>query len=60
MDNDFPKLDLYVKHTSPLFNALLKRLLPLLEPTRQEKMKEKMQEKILRKFASYAELWNRP
>jgi predicted N-acyltransferase len=44
-------LDLYVKHTSPLFNALLKRLLPLLEPTRQEK--------ILQKFANYGELWNR-
>jgi predicted N-acyltransferase len=44
-------LDLYVKHTSPLFNVLLKRLLPLLEPTRQEK--------ILRKFPNYDELWNR-
>jgi len=44
-------LDLYVKHTSPLFNVLLKRLLPLLEPTRQET--------ILRKFANYDELWNR-
>jgi predicted N-acyltransferase len=43
-------LDLYVKHTSPLFNALLKRLLPFLEPTRQEK--------ILRKFPNYDELWN--
>jgi predicted N-acyltransferase len=43
-------LDLYVKHTSPLFNAFLKRLLPLLEPTRQEK--------ILRKFPNYDELWN--
>jgi predicted N-acyltransferase len=42
-------LDLYVKHTSPLLNALLKRLLPLLEPTRQEK--------ILRKFPNYDELW---
>ena len=42
-------LDLYVKHTSPLFNALLRRLLPLLEPTRQEK--------ILRKFPNYNELW---
>jgi hypothetical protein len=44
-------LDLYVKHTSPLFNAFLKRLLPLLEPTRQEP--------ILRKFPNYDELWNR-
>jgi predicted N-acyltransferase len=42
-------LDLYVKHTSPFLNALLKRLLPLLEPTRREK--------ILRKFPNYAELW---
>jgi predicted N-acyltransferase len=43
-------LDLYVKHTSPALNALLKRLLPLLEPTRQEK--------ILRKFSNYDELAN--
>ena len=43
-------LDLYVKHTSPLLNLLLKRLLPLLEPTRQEK--------ILREFPNYDELWD--
>jgi hypothetical protein len=44
-------LDLYVRHTSPFFNRLLKRLLPLLEPTRQER--------ILRKFPNCDELWNR-
>jgi predicted N-acyltransferase len=44
-------LDLYVKHTSPLLNLLLKRLLPLLEPTRQEK--------VLREFPNYDELWDR-
>ena len=31
-------LDLYVRHTSPLVNALLRRLLPLLEPTRYEEL----------------------
>ena len=43
-------LDLYVRHTSTLLNAVLKRILPLLEPTRRDK--------TLRKFANYDELWN--
>src|SRR5262249_46235225 len=30
-------LDLYVRHTSPLLNPLLKIILPLLEPTRYDK-----------------------
>src|SRR6185436_13173894 len=42
-------VDLYVRHTSPLFNPLLKRLLPFLGPTRSDK--------TLRKFPNYADLW---
>jgi len=45
-------LDLYVRHTSPLVNALLGRLLPLLEPTRYDK--------TLRKFANFGDLWGKP
>src|SRR5439155_17637554 len=30
-------LDLYVRHTSPLVNAILKRVLPWIEPTRGDK-----------------------
>jgi hypothetical protein len=42
-------IDLYVRHTSPLANAVLKRILPLLEPTRHDP--------ILKKFPNYDELW---
>ena len=45
-------LDLYVRHTSALVNAVLKRILPLLEPTRRDP--------ILREFANFAEIWGRP
>jgi hypothetical protein len=45
-------VDLYVRHTSPVINAVLKRLLPLLEPTRQDK--------TLPKFSNYHELWATP
>jgi hypothetical protein len=45
-------LDLYVRHTSTLLNAVLKRILPLLEPTRRDK--------TLRKFANFDEIWGRP
>ena len=45
-------VDLYVRHTSALPNALLKRLLPLIEPTRFDR--------TLRKFANYHELWGKP
>ncbi len=41
-------LDLYVKHTWPIFNFALKYMLPLLEPTRYDK--------ILRQFPNYDEL----
>ncbi len=42
-------LDLYVRHTSPLANVILKRVLPWLEPTRSEE--------TLKQFPNYAELW---
>lgn len=42
-------IDLYVRHTSPLANAVLKRLLPWIVPARYDK--------VLRKFPNYAVLW---
>jgi Acetyltransferase (GNAT) domain len=45
-------LDLYVRHTCAMLNAVLARILPLIEPTRRDK--------TLRKFANYAEIWGRP
>jgi hypothetical protein len=45
-------LDLYVRHTSRLFNGALSRVLPFLEPTRYDK--------TLRQFPNYNELWGRP
>ncbi|HKY85932.1 MAG TPA: GNAT family N-acetyltransferase [Pseudorhodoplanes sp.] len=42
-------LDLYIRHTSDVFNAPLGFLLPLLEPTRSDP--------TLRKFSNYAALW---
>lgn len=42
-------LDLYVMHTWPVANFVLKRVLPLLEPTRQDP--------TLREFPNYHELW---
>jgi predicted N-acyltransferase len=42
-------LDLYVRHTSPLINAVMKRVLPWLEPTRQDP--------VLRRFPNYHEVW---
>jgi len=42
-------LDLYVRHTSKIINAILRRMLPLLEPTRYDK--------TLAKFSNYHELW---
>jgi hypothetical protein len=43
-------IDLYVRHASPVANAILKRVLPWIEPTRQDP--------ILKKFPNYDELWN--
>jgi hypothetical protein len=42
-------LDLYIRHTSPLMNAVLRRVLLLLEPTRNDE--------TLKKFPNYCELW---
>jgi len=42
-------LDLYIRHTSPLMNAVLRRVLQLLEPTRNDE--------TLKKFPNYCELW---
>jgi len=43
-------VDLYVRHTSGLINAILKRVLPLMEPTRSDP--------ILPHFHNYRELWH--
>ena len=42
-------LDLYVRHTSPICNAVFARILPWIEPTRYDK--------TLKLFANYHELW---
>jgi hypothetical protein len=42
-------IDLYVRHTSPAFNAVFRRILPWIEPTRYDK--------TLKMFANYDELW---
>jgi hypothetical protein len=44
-------IDLYVRHTSPIANAVLKRILPIIEPTRYDP--------TLKKFANYDELWEK-
>jgi predicted N-acyltransferase len=44
-------IDLYVRHTSPLVNAVLARILPLLEPTHTDP--------ILPRFPNYSEVWAR-
>lgn len=43
-------LDLYVKHTSPAINAVMKRVLPVLEPTRNDP--------VLHKFPNFSEVWS--
>lgn len=42
-------LDVYVRHTNGVLNAVMSRVLPLLEPTRNDK--------TLPKFPDYAKLW---
>lgn len=42
-------IDLYVRHSSPVLNVILKHALPFLEPTRHQK--------TLRKFCNYEDLW---
>ncbi len=41
-------LDLYIRHTSPVANAVFRRILPLLEPTRNDP--------VLTKFPNFADL----
>jgi predicted N-acyltransferase len=43
-------VDLYVKHTSVIINAIMRIALPWLEPTRYDK--------TLKKFPNYVELWD--
>jgi hypothetical protein len=43
-------IDLYVRHTSTICNAMFSQILPWLEPTRYDK--------TLTKFANYDELWS--
>lgn len=45
-------LDLYVRHTSRIINAVMGWVLPFLEPTRYDK--------TLRRFPNHAELWGSP
>jgi hypothetical protein len=49
LKSELAPLDLYVTHTSPLINAVLKRVLPLLEPTRNDP--------ILQRFPNFSEVW---
>lgn len=49
MRHDLDPLDLYVRHTSALFNPLLKWLLPRLSPVHRDP--------TLKKFANYKDLW---
>jgi hypothetical protein len=42
-------IDLYVRHTSTVCNAIFRRILPWIEPTRYDK--------TLKMFANYDELW---
>jgi hypothetical protein len=45
-------VDLYARHTSGIFNVVLKRALPWMEPTRYDK--------TLPKFPNYKDLWHTP
>ncbi len=45
-------IDLYVRHTSNIANAIIRRVLPLIEPTHGDP--------TLKKFANYADLWTDP
>src|SRR5262249_39316362 len=50
MRHTLDPLDLYVRHTSAILNAILKRILPFLEPTHEDP--------VLPKFPNYRELWD--
>lgn len=45
-------IDLYVRHTSVIANAVLRLVLPLIEPTRFDP--------VLKKFPNYRDLWGTP
>jgi predicted N-acyltransferase len=45
-------IDLYVRHTSNIANAVMRRVLPLIEPTRGDP--------TLKKFTNHADLWTDP
>jgi peptidoglycan biosynthesis/recognition FemAB-like protein len=49
LKSELVPLDLYVAHTSPLINAVMRRVLPLLEPTRNDP--------ILQRFSNFSEVW---
>jgi predicted N-acyltransferase len=49
LKSELAPLDLYVAHTSPLINIVMKRVLPLLEPTRNDP--------ILARFPNFSEVW---
>lgn len=52
MAHELAPLDLYVRHTSPLINPIIKFILPWLEPTAAEP--------LLKQFKNYGELWAKP
>jgi hypothetical protein len=44
-------IDLYVRHTSPVVNMVLAKILPILEPTHTDP--------VLRRFPNFSEVWAR-
>jgi hypothetical protein len=48
LKHELDPLDLYIKHTSPVFNFILKRALKYVEPTRNDK--------LLQRFPNYGDL----
>ncbi len=52
LKHELDPLDLYVKHTSPIFNFVLKRALRYMEPTRYDK--------LLQRFPNYGDLHAKP
>ena len=52
LKHELDPLDLYIKHTSPVFNFILKRALKYVEPTRSDK--------LLQRFPNYGNLHAKP
>jgi predicted N-acyltransferase len=50
--HELAPIDLYVRHRSPVINAMMRWILPLIEPTRHDP--------TLKMFPNYDELWDRP